>query len=81
MTSGKILAFVPKILVCLLVGSLVWLFKTITVKVLASSFHVNTFFHRIQECLFNQYLIKTLSVTLQTEVQKSPRFSKAMFAS
>ena len=35
--------------------------KTLLVKVLASTFHVNTFFERIQEALFNQYVIKMLS--------------------
>ncbi|KAF3966121.1 hypothetical protein CMV_009741 [Castanea mollissima] len=32
--------------------------------VLASTFHVNTFFERIQEALFSQYVIKTLSSPL-----------------
>uniref|UniRef100_A0A2N9FLT6 Mechanosensitive ion channel MscS domain-containing protein n=1 Tax=Fagus sylvatica TaxID=28930 RepID=A0A2N9FLT6_FAGSY len=38
-------------------------FSTLTLLqyVLASTFHVNTFFERIQEALFNQYVIKTLS--------------------
>lgn len=40
---------------------MIWLLKTLLVKVLASSFHVNTFFDRIQESLFNQYVIETLS--------------------
>ncbi|EXB53738.1 Signal peptidase complex catalytic subunit SEC11C [Morus notabilis] len=31
------------------------------IKVLALSFHVNNFFERIQEALFNQYVIETLS--------------------
>ncbi|KAM2491106.1 hypothetical protein PS1_042810 [Malus domestica] len=34
---------------------------TILVKVLALSFHVNAFFDRIQEALFNQYVLETLS--------------------
>lgn len=36
-------------------------FETLLVKVLALSFHVNNFFERIQEALFNQYVIETLS--------------------
>ncbi|KAL6995927.1 hypothetical protein U1Q18_006061 [Sarracenia purpurea var. burkii] len=60
-TDGKVLPFVTKIWICLLVGTLVWLLKTLLVKVLASSFHVSTFFDRIQESLFNQYVIETLS--------------------
>ncbi|KAK2660813.1 hypothetical protein Ddye_007346 [Dipteronia dyeriana] len=60
-TESKVLPCVSKILVCFLVGTLIWLLKTFLVKVLASSFHVNTFFERIQEALFNQYVIETLS--------------------
>ncbi|XP_059653901.1 mechanosensitive ion channel protein 6-like [Cornus florida] len=59
--SNKFLQFVNKILLCLLAGTLLWLVKTLMVKVLASSFHVSTFFDRIQESLFNQYVIETLS--------------------
>ncbi|PSS31561.1 Mechanosensitive ion channel protein [Actinidia chinensis var. chinensis] len=60
-TNNKFLRYVNKILVCFLVGTLLWLVKTLMVKVLASSFHVSTFFDRIQESLFNQYVIETLS--------------------
>lgn len=59
-TKSKILQYVTKILICLLVGTFIWLLKTLIVKVLASSFHVNTYFDRIQEALFNQYVIETL---------------------
>ncbi|THF95994.1 hypothetical protein TEA_009397 [Camellia sinensis var. sinensis] len=61
MTNGKILPYITRIWVCLLVGTFIWLLKTLLVKVLASSFHVSTFFDRIQESLFNQYVIETLS--------------------
>ncbi|PON60618.1 Mechanosensitive ion channel [Parasponia andersonii] len=60
-TESKILPYVTKILVCFLVGTLIWLLKTLLVKVLALSFHVNNFFERIQEALFKQYVIETLS--------------------
>uniref|UniRef100_A0A7N2KT17 Mechanosensitive ion channel protein n=1 Tax=Quercus lobata TaxID=97700 RepID=A0A7N2KT17_QUELO len=60
-TESKILPYLNKVLVCFLVGTVIWLLKTLLVKVLASKFHVNTFFQRIQEALFNQYVIKTLS--------------------
>ncbi|KAI3797308.1 hypothetical protein L1987_32564 [Smallanthus sonchifolius] len=40
MANGKdVLPYVTKIWVCLLVGTIVWLLKTLLVKVLASSFH------------------------------------------
>ncbi|KAF3950964.1 hypothetical protein ACB098_01G070700 [Castanea mollissima] len=60
-TESKILPYVNRVFVCFLVGTLIWLMKTLLVKVLASTFHVNTFFERIQEALFNQYVIKMLS--------------------
>ncbi|XP_073275779.1 mechanosensitive ion channel protein 8-like [Primulina huaijiensis] len=68
-TDGKILPYVTKIWVCLLVGTLIWLLKTLIVKVLASSFHVSTFFDRIQEALFTQYVIETLSGPPLIEIQ------------
>ncbi|CAI9117010.1 OLC1v1018316C1 [Oldenlandia corymbosa var. corymbosa] len=69
MTKGRILPYVTRIWVCLLVGTLIWLVKTLLVKVLASSFHVSTFFDRIQESLFNQYVIETLSGPPLVEIQ------------
>ncbi|KAH7523457.1 hypothetical protein FEM48_Zijuj06G0013100 [Ziziphus jujuba var. spinosa] len=60
-TKSRILPYVTRILVCLLLTTIIWLLKTLLVKVLALSFHVNTFFERIQEALFSQYVIETLS--------------------
>ncbi|XP_047327192.1 mechanosensitive ion channel protein 5-like [Impatiens glandulifera] len=60
-TNGEVLPYVTRILICLLVGTLIWLLKTLLVKVLASSFHVSRFFDRIHDSLFNQYVIETLS--------------------
>ncbi|CAA7391470.1 unnamed protein product [Spirodela intermedia] len=60
-TRSKVLPYVSKILVCLLVATLLRLVKTFVVKVLASSFHMRTYFDRIQEALFHQYVIQTLS--------------------
>lgn len=68
-TKAKVLPYVTRVWVCLLVGTLIWLVKTLLVKVLASSFHVNTFFDRIQESLFNQYVIQTLSGPPLIEIQ------------
>ncbi|GAB4832977.1 hypothetical protein Ancab_006998 [Ancistrocladus abbreviatus] len=69
-TNSKFLPYVTKILVCLLVGTIIWLFKTLLVKVLAMSFHVSTFFDRIQEALFNQSVIETLSGSPLIEIQR-----------
>ncbi|KAG4199987.1 hypothetical protein ERO13_A05G182200v2 [Gossypium hirsutum] len=60
-TNSKVLPYVTKILICFLVATLIWLVKTLLVKVLASSFHVKTFFDRIQEALFNQHVLEILS--------------------
>ncbi|KAL8141477.1 LOW QUALITY PROTEIN: hypothetical protein V2J09_014509 [Rumex salicifolius] len=60
-THGKYLRYITKILVCLLVATIIWLLKTLLVKVLAMSFHVTAFFDRIQDALFSQYVIETLS--------------------
>ncbi|KAL7206999.1 hypothetical protein ACSBR2_019651 [Camellia fascicularis] len=40
---------------------MLWLVKTLVVKVLVSSFHVSTFFDRIQESLFNQFVTEKLA--------------------
>ncbi|KMZ56329.1 Mechanosensitive ion channel family protein, partial [Zostera marina] len=58
--TSKILNKVTRLLISLLVGSVIWLVKTLLVKLLASSFHVNRFFERIQESVFNQYVLQTL---------------------
>ncbi|KAI3834283.1 hypothetical protein MKX03_030090 [Papaver bracteatum] len=69
--KNKVLPYVTKIIVCLLVGTLIWLVKTLFVKVLASSFHMSTYFDRIQDSLFNQYVIQALSGPPLVEIQRS----------
>lgn len=70
-TKSDNLKYVTKVLVCLLVGTLLWLVKTLIVKVLASSFHVSKYFDRIQESLFNQFVIETLSGPPLVEIKKT----------
>uniref|UniRef100_A0A6N2LMG8 Mechanosensitive ion channel MscS domain-containing protein n=1 Tax=Salix viminalis TaxID=40686 RepID=A0A6N2LMG8_SALVM len=70
-TKSELLEYVTKILVCFLVGNFIWLIKTLMVKVLASSFHVSTYFDRIQESLFNQFVIEALSGPPLIEIQKA----------
>ncbi|KAG2660430.1 hypothetical protein PVAP13_1KG437700 [Panicum virgatum] len=60
-TNSPVLPYVTKILFCFLVATLIRLVKTLLLKVLALSFLVSTYFDRIQEALFNQYVIETLS--------------------
>jgi len=59
--TEKVLYFVSRLLISLLLGSLIWVVKTLLVKILASSFHMNRFFDRIQESIFHQYILQTLS--------------------
>ncbi|GAV86603.1 MS_channel domain-containing protein [Cephalotus follicularis] len=70
-TQNENLRYVTKVLICFLIGTLLWLIKTLMVKVLASSFHVSTYFERIQDSLFNQYVIETLSGTPLIEIQRN----------
>ncbi|KMZ73999.1 hypothetical protein ZOSMA_137G00140 [Zostera marina] len=58
--KSVVLNKVTRLLISLLVGSVIWLMKTLLVKLLVSSFHVNRFFERIQESVFNQYVLQTL---------------------
>ncbi|WCJ29356.1 Mechanosensitive ion channel protein 10 [Euphorbia peplus] len=59
--ATKILRYITWTLISLLIGSFLWLVKTALLKVLASNFHVNKFFDRIQESIFHQYVLQTLS--------------------
>ncbi|KAL1833820.1 hypothetical protein ACET3Z_003471 [Daucus carota] len=60
-SAGKVLFYITWTLVSLLIGSVLWLLKTLLLKLLASSFHVTTFFDRIQESIFHQYYLQVLS--------------------
>ncbi|KAJ4847722.1 hypothetical protein Tsubulata_027617 [Turnera subulata] len=59
--TSKILHYVTRTLASFLTGAGIWLAKTFLVKLVASSFHVNRFFDRIQESIFHQYIVRTLS--------------------
>ncbi|KAK2994021.1 hypothetical protein RJ640_018778 [Escallonia rubra] len=59
--AHKILDYVTWTIASLLIGTFLWLLKTLLLKILASSFHVNTFFDRIQESIFHQYVLRTIS--------------------
>ncbi|CAK9172149.1 unnamed protein product [Ilex paraguariensis] len=60
-TATRILDYITWTIVTFLIGAILWLLKTLLLKILASSFHVNTFFDRIQESIFHQYILQTLS--------------------
>ncbi|OWM83230.1 hypothetical protein CDL15_Pgr012711 [Punica granatum] len=57
----KVLKKLFRTLVAVLIGATIWLLKIVLVKVLASSFHVTTFFDRMKESVFHHYILDTLS--------------------
>ncbi|KAL2895399.1 Mechanosensitive ion channel protein 8 [Bienertia sinuspersici] len=69
-TKSQVLPYVTKILICFMVATLMWLVKTLLLKVLAMNFHVAAFFDRIQDALFNQYVIENLSGPPFLELQR-----------
>ncbi|XP_073276160.1 mechanosensitive ion channel protein 10-like [Primulina huaijiensis] len=61
--TTKILNHITRGIVSTLVGAVMWMVKTLFVKSIASSFHVRTYFDRIQESIFHQYILQVLSGT------------------
>ncbi|KAK9060831.1 hypothetical protein SSX86_021537 [Deinandra increscens subsp. villosa] len=59
--TTKVLNYITRGIASTLVGAAAWILKTLFVKLLASSFHVKIFFDRIQENIFHQYVLQTLS--------------------
>ncbi|PAN25267.1 hypothetical protein PAHAL_4G287900 [Panicum hallii] len=59
--TARILNYVSKFLASVLIGSDIWLVKTFLMKLIAATFHRKTFFDRIQESVFHQYVLQTLS--------------------
>ncbi|XAR70720.1 hypothetical protein NMG60_11027681 [Bertholletia excelsa] len=66
--KNKILKKVFQGLVAVLIGATIWLLKIVLVKVLASSFHVKTYFDRMKESVFHHYILDTLSGPPMDEV-------------
>ncbi|XVF48926.1 hypothetical protein PTKIN_Ptkin03bG0227600 [Pterospermum kingtungense] len=59
--ADRILNYITRALASCLIGSAIWLVKTLFVKLLASSFNCTRFFDRIQESIFHQYILRALS--------------------
>ncbi|CAF2119352.1 unnamed protein product [Brassica napus] len=59
--ATKILTAITRTLISLLTGSFLWLVKTLLLKILAANFNVVNFFDRIQDSVFHQYVLQTLS--------------------
>ncbi|XP_068342719.1 mechanosensitive ion channel protein 10-like [Pyrus communis] len=58
---NKVLKNIFRALIAVLIGATIWLLKILFVKVLASSFHVATFFDRMKESVFHHYILEALS--------------------
>ncbi|KAL0913300.1 hypothetical protein M5K25_016750 [Dendrobium thyrsiflorum] len=67
--ENKIVSYIKRILFCLIVTTVLRLVKTLMLKALAFFFHVSTYFDRIQEAVFNQYVVQTLSGPPLIEIQ------------
>lgn len=52
---------VSRALIAVSIAAAIWLIKIAFVKVLASSFHVATYFDRMKESVFHHYILETLS--------------------
>lgn len=74
------LVYITKVLQCFLLGAALVVVKTFLVKVLASSFHMGTYFERIRDSLFNQYVLETLSGPPAIELQQIVNDQKAIDA-
>ncbi|WCJ42759.1 Mechanosensitive ion channel family protein [Euphorbia peplus] len=59
--TAKVLNYITRGLAACVIGAVIWLVKTLLIKLLASSFHVTRFFDRIQEAVFHQYVLRALS--------------------
>ncbi|KAK4742785.1 hypothetical protein SAY87_000786 [Trapa incisa] len=81
--SKKILYYVTWTLVSILIGSFLWFLKTLSLKILASNFHVTNFFEWIQESIFHHYVLQTLSgpplIEEAQRVGKEPSLGKFSF--
>uniref|UniRef100_A0A1J3E2A6 Mechanosensitive ion channel protein n=1 Tax=Noccaea caerulescens TaxID=107243 RepID=A0A1J3E2A6_NOCCA len=82
--ATKILNAITRTLISLLTGSFLWLVKTLLLKILAANFNVVNFFDRIQDSVFHQYVLQTLSgpplIEEAERVGREPRTGHLSFA-
>ncbi|GFQ07343.1 mechanosensitive ion channel protein 10 [Phtheirospermum japonicum] len=77
--TSRILNYITRGIVSTLVGAVMWTSKTLFVKTVASSFHVRTYFDRIQESIFHQYILQALSGSPVVENDSSRLSGKLSF--
>lgn len=70
-TTTKILNYITKALVSSLIGAVMWMVKTLLVKLIAASFHVKTFFEKIREAISDEYVLWMLSVPTSLKVEEN----------
>nr|KJB65267.1 hypothetical protein B456_010G086800 [Gossypium raimondii] len=76
--ANRVLNYITRALASCLIGSAIWLAKTLFVKLLASSFQCNRFFDRIQESIFHQYVLRALSGPPVMEMAENVRSSRSI---
>ncbi|GAB2253117.1 hypothetical protein Droror1_Dr00005964 [Drosera rotundifolia] len=79
--TTKVLNYITKALAGFVVGSAIWLAKTLFIKSVAVTFHVRRFFDRIQESLFHQYVLQALSGPPLVEIAEKIGIEKATTSS
>lgn len=58
----RVLNYITRALAATLIGAVLWMIKTLLVKLIAASFHVKTFFSKIKETISQEYVLWALSV-------------------
>ncbi|CDP03109.1 unnamed protein product [Coffea canephora] len=69
--TTKILNYISKALVSSLIGAVMWMVKTLLVKLIAASFHVKTFFEKIREAISDECVLLMLSVPPMPKVEEN----------
>ncbi|XP_004513470.1 mechanosensitive ion channel protein 10-like [Cicer arietinum] len=57
----RIIDYITRALASCVIASAIWLGKTLLIKLLSSYFQSTRFFDRVQESIFHQYILRTLS--------------------
>ncbi|XP_010047384.2 mechanosensitive ion channel protein 10 [Eucalyptus grandis] len=59
--ADEVMDYITWTLASILIGSFLWFFKTLLLKILALRFHLSVFLDRTQESIFHHYILQTLS--------------------
>ncbi|KAK4755955.1 hypothetical protein SAY87_009712 [Trapa incisa] len=75
--TKNILSGITRGIAGVVIGAAIWLVKTLLIKLLSSSFQCKRFFERIQESIFHQYIVRTLSGPPLMEMAENVRNTTA----